>query len=68
MKMKKARILEEISKVGEKMAYLYHNVGRDNEVLANEYFHSLVIVSNIFEKITGLDMFYIWLKMARKEE
>ena len=66
--MKKARILEEISKVGEKMAYLYHNVGRDDEVLANEYFHSLVIVSNIFKKITGLDMFYTWLKMARKED
>ena len=66
--MKKARILEEISKVGEKMAYLYHNVGRDNEVLANEYFHSLVIVANIFKKITGLDMFYVWLKMARKED
>nr|APG79836.1 hypothetical protein [uncultured bacterium] len=66
--MENDRILKVISEEGENMAILYHNTGKNYGVATNEYFHSLIVVSRIYEKITGLDMFQVWLRMAREEE
>ena len=66
--MENDRILKVISEAGENMAILYHNAVKYYGVAPNEYFHSLIVISRIYEKITGLDMLYMWLKMAREEE
>ena len=62
------KILATIRKYGERMARLYYDSliftdGRHN----SEYFMALIVVSNMYEEITGVEMFSEWLRMARDE-
>ena len=62
------KILATIRKYGERMARLYYDsLIFSTGLHKSEYFMTLIVVSNMYKEITGVEMFTEWLRMARDE-